>query len=210
MHSTPIRSSPIHAIVLAGGRSSRMGQDKALLYFEGVPLLLRVCRVASQCVEQVYVVSAWVDRYRAQFGDADGSIEWVPERLSQGEPLGPMIGFIEGLKTVNSDWVLLLACDLPRLQVAILQDWITRLPEVAPTTIACLPCNPQGWWEPLCGFYRRQTLASLLDFTAEGGRSFQRWLATQEVEELPLTDSTMLMNCNTPTDLERLEHSLES
>ncbi|MCU0526134.1 MAG: molybdenum cofactor guanylyltransferase [Elainella sp. Prado103] len=197
----------VHAIVLAGGLSSRMGQDKALLPFEGVPLLLRVCQVASRCTEQVCVVSAWSELYRSLFPDLEFPIQWISESLLEGEPQGPMMGFIQGLKIIQSDWSLLLACDLPRLQAEVLQDWIAHLPEAAPETVALLPRNPQGWWEPLCGFYRQQALSSLIDFSQRGGRSFQRWLDTQMVQELPLADPTMLVNCNTPADFDRLQHT---
>jgi molybdopterin-guanine dinucleotide biosynthesis protein A len=52
------------AIVLAGGKSSRMGQDKALIPIQGVPLLQRVCRIAETCADRVYVVTPWPERYQ--------------------------------------------------------------------------------------------------------------------------------------------------
>ncbi len=58
MNSTPkISTISLSAIVLAGGQSSRMGHDKALIEISGVPLLRRVCEAALQCTNQVYVVT---------------------------------------------------------------------------------------------------------------------------------------------------------
>ncbi|NEQ24815.1 MAG: NTP transferase domain-containing protein, partial [Microcoleus sp. SIO2G3] len=105
----------------------------------------------------------------------------------------------------ETDWVLLLACDLPLLQVQVLQDWATELEKTAPEAIALLPRQSQRW-EPLCGFYRCQCLPLLTQFINEGGRSFQRWLAQHPVQELPVSDTQVLFNCNTPGDLERLIH----
>ncbi|HEY9661833.1 MAG TPA: NTP transferase domain-containing protein, partial [Allocoleopsis sp.] len=104
----------------------------------------------------------------------------------------------------QTEWVLLLACDLPYLQAKVLQDWASQLPAVAASTIALLPQNPQGWWEPLCGFYRLHCLPDLEVFIAQGGRSFQGWLATQKVQPLPLANPQMLFNCNTPQDFSQI------
>ncbi|MGK7900287.1 MAG: molybdenum cofactor guanylyltransferase, partial [Hormoscilla sp.] len=59
-------------------------------------------------------------------------------------------------------------------------------------------------WEPLCGFYRRSCLPELSQFIQNGGRSFQQFLASQTIAELPLTDPEILFNCNRPEDLEEL------
>ncbi len=195
-------NSVTSAIVLAGGMSSRMGQDKALVVVGGKPLLLRVCQAALCCTNQVYVVAPWVDRYHPLL---DGlSVHLIQEQPSPNQlPHGPIVGFQQGLTQVQTEWVLLLACDLPQLRVEVLQQWLKILPQVSPETIACLPKNPQGWWEPLCGFYHRRCQSSLETFVAEGGRSFQRWLAQQSVVELPLEDPSMLFNCNRPSDLEK-------
>ncbi|MBF2049952.1 MAG: molybdenum cofactor guanylyltransferase [Elainella sp. C42_A2020_010] len=208
----------INAIVLAGGLSSRMGQDKALIAIDGVPLLQRVCWVALQCVNSVYVVTPWVDRYRPLLQDFDPPIQLVQEvplpneTISSTPTHGPLIGFLQGLSQIQAapnDWVLLLACDLPNLSPEILQQWLSELPSTATTTIACLPRNPAGWWEPLCGFYRVGCRASLAAYVQNGGLSFQHWLANQTVEALPLTDFEMLFNCNTPEELRQVRGHLE-
>ncbi|MEH1911797.1 MAG: molybdenum cofactor guanylyltransferase [Nostoc sp.] len=187
------------AIVLAGGKSSRMGQDKALIAIQGVPLLQRVCGIAQSCADVVYVVTPWPDRYQHLLLPGCQFIREVP--LS-GESLahGPLVGFAQGLAEVQTEWVLLLACDLPRLRVEVLQDWVTKLNSVRDDAIAALADHPKGW-EPLCGFYRRRCLPQLLEFINQGGRSFQQWLRQYPVEVLPLAEPEMLFNCNTPEDL---------
>ncbi|MCC5666112.1 molybdenum cofactor guanylyltransferase [Nostoc sp. CHAB 5784] len=191
--------SKLTAIVLAGGKSSRMGQDKALIPIQGVPLLQRVCSIAQSCADTVYIVTPWPERYQNLLLPGCQFIREVP--LS-GEPLahGPLVGFAQGLAEVQTDWVLLLACDLPRLRVEVLQNWVTRLDRVGDNAIAALAHNPKGW-EPLCGFYRRSCLPQLLEFINGGGRSFQQWLRQYPVEVLPLPEPEMLFNCNTPEDL---------
>lgn len=178
-----------------------MGVDKALIAVEGQPLLRRVCDVASQCCEEVYVVSPRSAQYQPLLPPA---CRMIPETIAAaGQPLGPLVGFAQGLAQVEQAWVLLLACDLPNLQVPILQAWIAHLPSVAPEAIACLPSHPKGW-EPLCGFYRRSCLSDLQHFIDQGGRSFQVWLKSRSVQAInDFTDVNpqMLLNCNEPDDL---------
>jgi len=176
-----------------------MGQDKALIPIQGIPLLQRVCAIAKGCADTIYIVTPWPERYQNLLLPGCEFIREVPmfrESLAQG----PLVGFAQGLAQVQTEWVLLLACDLPRLRVEVLQEWVTRLDGVGDNAIAALAHNPKGW-EPLCGFYRRHCLPQLLEFINQGGRSFQEWLRQYPVEVLPLAEPEMLFNCNTPEDL---------
>ncbi|MFN6499346.1 MAG: molybdenum cofactor guanylyltransferase [Nostoc sp. DedQUE01] len=188
------------AIVLAGGNSSRMGQDKALIPIQGVPLLQRVCDIAKGCADTVYVVTSWPERYQDLLLSGCQFIQEVPLPSASPQTHGPLVGFAQGLAQVQTEWVLLLACDLPRLRVEVLEEWATRLDTVGDDAIAALAHHPKGW-EPLCGFYRRRCLPQLLDFINQGGRSFQEWLQQYPVEALPLPEPEMLFNCNAPEDL---------
>lgn len=191
-------TNDLTAIVLAGGMSSRMGQDKALIPIQGIPLLQLVCQIAESCADTVYVVTPWKERYQHLLPSKSQFIQEIP--LSESLPHGPLIGFAQGLAKVQTDWVLLLACDLPKLRVEVLQGWVAELKCVEEEAIAALVNHTKGW-EPLCGFYRRQCLSSLTDYINQGGRSFQGWLKQNSVYSLSLPDSEMLFNCNTPQDL---------
>lgn len=202
----------LSAIVLAGGKSSRMGEDKALLLIHGVPLLQLVCNVASSLCDLVYIVTPTPEKYQhlllknCQFVCEEPlsyeDFNHVPESTKATPllPHGPLVGFAQGLAAVQTDWVLLLACDLPKLQVTVLQGWVEELENVPQEAIAALPRRAKGW-DPLCGFYRCSCLPALNDFIAQEGRSFQAWLGQYPVHVLHLPDEEMLFNCNTPNDL---------
>jgi molybdopterin-guanine dinucleotide biosynthesis protein A len=192
-------SGSLAAIALAGGNSIRMGRDKALIPVQGVPLLRRICLVALECTPIVYVVTSRVHQYEKILPP---ECQVIQERLLPGEIelQGPLVGFAQGLENVQTEWVLLLACDLPNLRLEILQDWIMELDNQPDLVDALLPQGEKGW-EPLCGFYRVSNLAHLTTFIQQGGRSFQRWLQQRSVKALPLSSSNMLFNCNTPADL---------
>jgi molybdenum cofactor guanylyltransferase len=187
------------ALILAGGKSSRMGQDKALIPWDGTPLLQRVFQVASQWCQPVYIITPWPDRYQ------DILTPETYQFLVESNPgQGPLVALAQGLAEIPADWVLLLACDLPLLQVEIIQNWIDQLNEIPNSVLAMVP-KQADLWQPTCGFYRREALPELQKFIHQGGRSFQTWLEQIPVQALAVNQqsSDMLFNCNTPMDLEK-------
>jgi len=190
----------IAALILAGGASSRMGQDKALLLWDGVPLLQRVIRVVAQCCGEVYLLTPWRDRYQSHFpAYAPPKYHWLEERVPTQ---GPVVALGQGLAVIPADWVLVLACDLPLLDIRILQKWRSQLPHLPSSTLAFVPY--QDYWHPLCGFYRPQVLVKLEAFLAQGGKSFQPWLSHLPAQKIFLEapELRMLWNCNSPQDLQ--------
>ncbi|BDA68179.1 molybdopterin-guanine dinucleotide biosynthesis protein A [Rivularia sp. IAM M-261] len=194
-------SKKVSAIILAGGKSSRMGQDKAMISVDGAPLLLRVYQVAVACADSVYVVTPWQERYEDLLPVGCQFIREVPFEGSNNAG-SPLVGFARALVEVSTEWVLLLACDLPNLQVKVLQGWIEGLENSRAEAIAVLAKHEKGW-EPLCGFYRKSCLLGLNKYISEGGRSFQQWLDQNTVDVLPDSSTDMFFNCNTPEDLRR-------
>jgi molybdenum cofactor guanylyltransferase len=191
-------SQQVTALVLAGGQSSRMGTDKALLPWQGMPLLRRVVEVAQECCETVRIVTPWPERYRHL---VSSSIDWCLEGPGRA---GPLVALAQGFKAVRTPWILLLACDMPQLDPRILSDWIAQLPtpEADSTVLAYVPYY-QSRWEPLCGLYKVAGLPMLEAFIAEGGRSFQTWLSRIGAMPIQVDNAiaSMLYNCNTPADL---------
>lgn len=192
----------ISVIILAGGKSSRMGQNKALIKIKNKPLLRRTYDIAIQLSPHVYIVSPWSQEYQLIL---PAQCQFIQEEKTKFS--GPLIAFYQGLLHIKTEWVLLLACDLPLLNPNELKNWLNYLPQLNSKTMAFLPKNNQVW-EVLCGFYRRNCLASLETFINEGGLSFQKWLnhscVKNSVEAIPLHNFEMLYNCNTPHDLSKL------
>ena len=197
----PIKDQ-VTALILAGGESSRMGRDKALLQLNGKPLLTHVCAIALECAAQTYVVTPWIAKYQ---DFVPPGCRLLPEQLVLDAPSNtPLIGFTQGLQSVQTEWVLLLACDLPYLSASQVKQWSLALATVLPTEIALVP-RTGAKWEPLSGFYRRSCLDSLTIYLEHGGKSFQGWLNRNPVQELPLSDHRCLFNCNTPEDWQLLQ-----
>ncbi len=199
------------ALILAGGASSRMGQDKALLLWRGIPMLQRVINVAAQCCPEIYLLTPRKEIYQTHLRDyaqiyakanpqtsPQAKYHWLPEII----PQGPLVALSQGLGKIPADWVLVLACDLPLLDGKILNQWRSQLPHLSPSILALVPHHQ--YWHPLCGFYRPQALASLEEFLSQGGKSFQSWLPSLPAQKIPLgtTEIAMLWNCKSPADFD--------
>jgi molybdenum cofactor guanylyltransferase len=197
-------ASELAAIILAGGRSSRMGRDKAMIEIAGVPLIRRIYDVIATCVDldQIYIVTPWPEQYRQVLPPNCNFI------LEQQPHQGPLIAFSQALAEINAKWLLLLACDLPNLSTPVIQSWIDRLPSLDSQSIAYLPRHISKGWEPLCGFYRQICRESTIEYIDSGGRSFQGWLKMNVVTELVIADPLCLVNCNTPADLAAMTQNI--
>lgn len=188
----------ISVLILAGGKSSRMGQDNALMDFQGRSLLQRVYDAAAQCCPRIYIATHQPQVYQPLLPQ---SSLWISETPHEGDrPFqGPLIGFARALPHIPSAWILLLACDLPFLEVETLRQWIQQ---AAGNPLPCIACVPRirTRWEPLCALYHTSCRESLQAFVDAGGRSFQRWLDGQPVQPLTVPNPKMLYNCNTQND----------
>ena len=204
-------------LILAGGQSRRMGQDKALLPLPTFPngqnqtLLQHTCAVAQSCGPHTYVFSPWPERY----------VQLLPPTVVLLKEIeggaGPLVALAQGWSMVLQDaqqrrdcppdWLLVLACDLPELNLGAVQTWQESLANAGEVEIAALP-HHHNRWEPLCGFYHRRCIPSLTQAIKNNIRSFQTWLATEAVMTLPVTDSNILRNCNTPTQWQQFLDSV--
>ena len=191
----------IETIILAGGKSSRMGKDKALLTFQEKPLLTNIYEQVSLFSQQVYIVTPWSEKYMGLI--PDDCIFIKEEKIFQG----PLAAFAEALEYTDADWIFLLACDLPYLNLAPIQTWLRQLSELPADAIAFLARNKKGW-ECLCGFYRRSCLASLKEHLDSGNRSFQSWLSQKKVIPILVKNQNIFFNCNTVEDYLKIKSEI--
>lgn len=99
------------AIVLCGGRSRRMGRDKASLPFGPETMLERVVRVVSEVVDEVWVVAREGQAIPGDF----------PVVRDPADGLGPLAGLCAGLEAMAAERAFLTACDVPLLAPAYVE-----------------------------------------------------------------------------------------
>jgi|SRR5215471_7916530 len=167
--------------VLVGGRSTRMGRDKAGLPFRGGTLAESIAREVALAAGSVTLV-----------GDANRGI---PD-LYPGE--GPLGGILTALAHTAADWNLIVACDMPNAEAAFLRRLLESARESGAD--ALLPCGPAGLPEPLCAVYHRRARPAIAAQFAAGVRKVTAALEGLHVVALEVTDDAMFQNLNTPQD----------
>jgi len=180
-------------LILAGGRGQRVGgRDKGLVHWQGQPLVAHVQRVARTLSDDVVIsCNRNLKRYRA-FAD---------QLVCDAEPdfPGPMAGVIAGLRVARHPWVVLLACDAPKVDQALIQ----ALRALAITHHGPAMVRQGGYWQPMFSVLPRQLLPLLETAWAAGERSLQRALLRAPVQALACEDADpRLSNFNSPHWLE--------
>lgn len=201
---------PAGAVVVAGGRSRRMGRDKAWLPLAGEPLLARVAGVVAEACAPVVVVGA-PGRALPPLPPGVEVLEDPPARAGEG-PLPAVLTGLEALAARGVAVAYLGAVDAPRLTSAHVRFVLARLHAAGPEVDAALPTtgvDEAARSHPLAAAVRvvavRDRAARLV---AGGERRLRRLLAAPlrvaPVAEAALPDPGAIAPCNTPEDWARL------
>lgn len=187
------------AIVLAGGKSERMGEDKALLPYAGMTLLEHVVSSLLLVVSDIIVVTDMPNKY---------AIPCARVVTDTFPGFGPVGGLLTGLTQAGGGSHLVVACDMPALQTPVLQlllkaatsEWDAVVPEIG------------GLAEPLHAVYNHTATPKLLRFLENGGRTAREALDSLKVKRvgegvLRRIDPQLLSftNVNTPEELEAFQ-----
>ena len=185
--------------VLAGGNSSRMGHDKGLLAFRGQPMLAFILQQIEGLGSETFIVTNNPQDYR-QF-----NARLAPDEILG---LGALGGIYSALRQARYDRVLVLACDMPFINVPLLH-WMQ---ELAPDFDAIVPRLEADHYEPFRSIYSKACLALVKKAIDAGKRRATSFLPDVSVryvekEEIQRFDPGMLsfVNVNSPEDLARAE-----
>ncbi|MHB1117002.1 molybdenum cofactor guanylyltransferase [Sideroxydans sp.] len=180
------------ALILAGGDSSRMGQDKAGLLLEGTTLLQRATVTMQQIFPKVIVS---VRQPRAEV--------LLPQVCDAEADGGPLAGLVAGLAQVETPWMFAVACDMPFIQPAVIE----RMAELRGEHQAVVPLIG-GHPQPLFAFYSKAALDTLREMQAAGEkrvRAVLQQLDVRYVNEAALRDYDpqfrSFFDLDTPQDL---------
>lgn len=190
----------VSVFILAGGKSSRMGEDKAFLRLGGQSLLERALQLAGSIACEVKIVGGASEGSKAKFGSYAPVVEDIyPDH-------GPLGGIHAALAGSQAALNLFLAVDLPFIEPAFLRYLLGVAEESE--AIVTVP-RTKRWWQPLCAVYRREfgqvAEKSLLEDKNKVDALFAS-VKTRIIEEEELAaqgfSAEMFRNLNTPEEWE--------
>jgi|YelNatPaOPRAMG01_1025707.scaffolds.fasta_scaffold22662_4 molybdopterin-guanine dinucleotide biosynthesis protein A len=190
----------IGAVILAGGKSNRMGKNKAFLPLGDKPLFEHVLKICTRLFKDIMVITKEPDpflRYPVK----------VERDLVEAGALG---GLYTGLFLSLTPFVFCVACDMPFLKEGL----VKYLLSLRNGYDAVVPMGPDGL-HPLCAVYSKSCLNPIEKSLSEGNKRISSFfkevkLRLVEVDEVRVFDPHFLsfFNINTPSDLKRAEELL--
>ena len=187
-----------NAIILAGGRSSRMGTNKALLRVGGVPLIRRQASALSALFDDVLISCKSPEEYEFL------GLPVVRDEYKAGAAL---VGLCSGLRASEADFNFCIACDLPLVHAGLIEHMLAEAggaPAVAPESERGL--------EPLYAVYRKGCENAITELVESGRYSLRdmlrhiggRTIGREEVERI-CGGTGPFLNVNTLEDLKIFE-----
>ncbi len=194
----------VAGVIVAGGRSRRMGRDKLLLPLAGVPVVQRVAFALAQVVDQI--ILALRPGQPSLPIDASCPVRAVHDPAPE---MGPLGGLAAALGTGSAASYLAVAADLPLVRPSLLRLLLERAGALdAQAVVPLIAGRP----EPLCAVYQPDCLPAIQAQASGDDRSLQGLLQRLRVEYVPEADLRAadpdllsFVNVNRAQDLERAE-----
>ncbi len=202
----------ISALVVSGGRSVRMGQDKKFLEIDGKSFIERAVDVAGEFSDEVIIVVG----SKGQMEDVKAQgIEDVTVVVDAKENLGPVMGLLTGMYTAKGEWIVALPTDAPMMNARIFKHMLDRKEGYD----AVVPVDGE-YLEPMYAVYRKDVMVDAcgwaLDIEGEKASLHRIIRGLGEVNYIPVGDFReydrellTFYNVNTPEDLDEILEKLE-
>lgn len=180
----------VQGLVLAGGKSERMGVDKSLLEYHGMPQR----EYALQLLAQQNIPA------HLSLREADASTLDIPVVADTFIGLGPMGAILSAFRTAPEAAWLTMACDMPLVDDATLQLLLQKRNHRKLATAFHNPAT--GWPDPLLTIWEPRAYPVLLQFLAQGYSCPRKVLINSDIELVALPDPKVLLNVNKPEERE--------
>jgi molybdenum cofactor guanylyltransferase len=188
----------INGLVLAGGKSSRMGEDKSMISYHGMPQRDYMLQLLHKIVPEVFL-SCHPDR----IPQIDYRV--IPDTFLD---LGPYGGVLSAFRqNPNRAW-LTVACDQPLIDESFLNDLISqRDPEKVAT---CYHDSSTGFPEPMITIWEPRAYPVLLQFLSEGRSCLRKALINSDVLQVETDRPEVLKNANSPEEMMEMRKMLNA
>lgn len=185
-------------IILAGGKSTRMGQDKVFIPFQGVPLIERILTIITPLFAEIIIVAPQVSNFEKY------PVKAVEDLYPDGGALG---GLYTGLYYATNPWVFVTACDTPFLSAKLMGALMKKAEDCQ----VVIPRTAEGL-QPLCALYHKDCLGPIKALLEQGELKIIEFFPQVKVHYFEETELAALglspqifFNINTPQDLKKAE-----
>lgn len=187
----------ITGIILAGGKSSRMGSDKGLIYLNGKMFVEHVIEAMKPLVSDIIIVSN-NSKYN-RFG--------YPRVEDDIKDSGPLAGLYSGLKHTSAEFNLVLSCDIPLIKTEILEQLVDT--DYKSYEVTQIESNSKTM--PLIAIYKKQCMNKCLDLIEQGERRLRIAVSQMKTKTI-LIDKELdifVLNINTKEDIKDIGYAIE-
>ena len=181
---------PLHGLVLAGGKSTRMGEDKSLIAYFGLEHRIYLAKMIAPFCEKTYI-SCQENQLSENLDGCNPLIDLVPSK-------GPMSGLISAFLThPNAAW-LVIPCDLPLFSAKNITQLLNERDELGIATV--FTSSNHDYPEPLIGIWEPSAFPLLEQQYKEGNYSLLNILNNNHISLVTALDPEGLTNVNTPEE----------
>lgn len=197
-------------IILCGGRSQRMGQDKGLMTLDGDPLIISSLKIVEKLSDEIIMVlrdkkqlelyQKCVNDFKSKINNPNPNIKLVMDiEIDQG----PLLGLYTGLSQIKSEGALVLPCDSPFIS----PYFVNKMFELKEANKTCVlvPMWPDGSTEPLHSYYCKESIPVIKKQLENGYRHVKSLLDKTDVAFIDVgildPEKRSFINLNRPEDL---------
>ncbi len=188
-----IRKQDITGIILAGGKSSRMGTDKGMLKFEGKSFISYSIEALTPLVDDIIIVSN-NSKYDVF------NLKRIEDTIKDA---GPLAGLYTGLINSSTENNLVLSCDIPLINSTVLNKIINEIDD----HFDSIQVKSNGKSMPLIAAYKKRCTSKCLKLLNQGERRLRVVVKQLKTKTIPLDKhlENCTLNVNTPSDLEQIK-----
>jgi len=185
------------AIVLAGGRSRRMGTDKSMLPVAGRPMIEHICRQLQGTFTRVLISANDAEKFSFL------GLDVIPDRIPDQ---GPLMAVASALEASESELNLVVSCDIPRIGLPVARRLLVEAGEAD----AVIPVTEDERQQPLFAVYRRSARRCMEQALASGARRLSDIYNLCRVRFIELEDTGWFANLNTMAEYERFRSGTDA
>ena len=177
----------VTAIILAGGKSSRMGKDKGLISYKRKPLVEHVIHACTEVTSRILINTNNQDYSFLGY-------KLISDRYIDLGPIGGIQAALEASETKDN---IICPCDMPN----ILAETLKTILDNKKGQMAVVAADPDGKFFPVFGYYNKSALAIIEHQINKGDYKLQNLLKKLDAKTVVVSDLRELSNINYPKDL---------